>query len=102
MDNIKEKYLPIGTVVKLKDNDHRVMITGYCMASKDELKSDKKDSVIIWDYSACLFPEGVTSVKKNIVFNHGAIVEVYHYGLMNNETELLNNYIKKAINKKKN
>ena len=33
---MKEKFLPIGTVVLLKNGTKKIMITGYLPVSKDE------------------------------------------------------------------
>ena len=33
---IKEKYLPIGTVCMLKNGKKRVMITGFCTIPEDD------------------------------------------------------------------
>ena len=48
-----EKYLPIGTVVLLKNTNKKIMITGYLTASIDEKNSNDE----YYDYSGCLFPE---------------------------------------------
>lgn len=45
MENeIKEKYLPVGTVVLLKGGKKRTMITGFCASSNEEKNR-------IYDYS---------------------------------------------------
>ena len=35
---MKEKYLPIGTVVLLKDATKRIMITGYCSSIPEDVE----------------------------------------------------------------
>ena len=55
MNEVGEKYLPIGTVVMLKGGKKRLMISGFCSISAD-------DSKVIYDYSGCMFPEGFLSV----------------------------------------
>lgn len=64
--------LPIGSVVMLKEGKHRVMITGYAqkLAGRDP----------IYDYVACLWPEGFIDAEQNIVFNGQMIDEVYAVG----------------------
>ena len=51
---MKEKYLPIGTIVMLKGGKKRLMIVGFCMEAKDG------DKTVKFDYAGCLYPEGVT------------------------------------------
>lgn len=77
MDEIKEKYLPVGTVVLLKNGKKRVMITGFCVTpqGKDEA----------YDYSGCLYPEGFLSSNQNCLFNHSQIEKVFHMGLIDDE-----------------
>ena len=45
---IPEKYLPIGTVVILKEGTKRIMITGFC--SIDNGNKEK-----VYDYSGCMY-----------------------------------------------
>lgn len=80
MNKIQKKYLPIGTVVMLKNGTKRVMITGFCAMSKE---NEKK----IWDYSGCLYPEGFLSSDQTCLFNHSQIEKVYHLGLADDEEE---------------
>ena len=59
---MEEKFLPIGSVVKLKNGQKRLMITGFLQMEQGE--DGKKN---IWDYSGCLYPEGMlTSEAKEI------------------------------------
>ena len=48
---MEEKFLPIGSVVKLKDGQKRLMITGFLPIEQNE-KGEKN----VWDYSGCLYP----------------------------------------------
>ena len=78
MNNVGEKYLPIGTVVMLKGGTKRVMITGFCsMAAEDE--------GVMYDYSGCMYPEGFLSSDQTALFNHDQIDKVYHVGLVDDE-----------------
>lgn len=102
MNNNLGKFLPIGTVVLLKGAKKRLMITGFC--SFDEGKKDKA-----YDYTGCLYPEGIISSKQMALFNHSQIEKVYHLGLRDEEEKQfkqklvveLNKYIQKqqSINK---
>lgn len=85
---MKEKYLPIGTVVLLKDATKRVMITGY-------FPMDEENQV--YDYNACLYPEGVLVATKSLAFNHNQIKEIIYMGFEDEETKKFNEELKKMI-----
>ena len=78
MNEIKPKFLPVGTVVLLENGSKRVMINGFC--TMDANKPDK-----IYDYSGVLFPEGSLSSDQTLLFDHSQIVRVDHYGLEDQE-----------------
>lgn len=69
-----QKYLPIGTVVNLKNGKKRLMITGFCVTSGGANEE-------LYDYCGCVFPEGVISAQKTFLFNHSQIENIYHMGL---------------------
>ena len=75
-----EKFLPIGTVVMLKNGSKRVMISGFCAIEN----GDKRK---IWDYSGCMYPEGFLDSTRTCLFDHDQIQEVYHLGLADDEEE---------------
>ncbi len=76
---MKNKFLPIGTVVLLKNGSKKIMITGYLPSAKDKPGN-------VYDYSACLFPEGVISSEQTVVFNHDQINDIISEGYSNEET----------------
>lgn len=78
MSEVGEKFLPIGTVVLLKDATKRVMITGFASVSPDT--GDR-----IFDYSGCVFPEGFMSYNQVCVFDHDQIDKVFYKGLEDEE-----------------
>ena len=78
--NSDERFLPIGTVCKLAKGEKKIMITGY-------LVSDEKKPDSYYDYSGCVFPEGVLNPKINLLFNHDQIEKVYFKGYINEESE---------------
>ena len=55
-----KKYLPIGSVVLLKNANKRLMIYGRLQKAEDS------DSVR--DYIGCLYPEGNISQNRRICF----------------------------------
>ena len=76
-----EKYLPIGSVVMLKEGKKRIMIVGYLPII--EVDGEKKG----YDYSACLYPEGIISSTQTLVFNHDQIDNIYFIGNNDGETK---------------
>lgn len=68
-----EGLLPVGSVVLLKDGAHKVMIIGYCQRLVNKQEQ-------VYDYVACLFPEGFISAEKNYLFNREQVDKVYHVG----------------------
>ena len=78
MNEIKPKFLPVGTVVLLANGSKRVMINGFC--TMDANKPDK-----IFDYSGVLYPEGSLSSDQTLLFDHSQIIRVDHYGLEDQE-----------------
>lgn len=66
------KYLPIGSVVLLKNAEKKLMIYG---CNQKDTGNDK-----IYDYIGCLYPEGNIDPKHTYVFNHDQIERVYFIG----------------------
>ncbi len=88
---MKEKYLPIGTVVLLTNGTKKVMITGYLPI---DVEADNK----MYDYTGCLFPEGIIIDSETLAFNHDQIQEIIFEGLNNEETEEFIKTIKSIAN----
>lgn len=82
---MNEKFLPIGTVVLLKDGEKKIMITSYLV-----FPSEVKDGMVMYDYGGCIFPEGILDSKYFIGFNHVDIEKVIHLGLIDEEQKNLN------------
>ena len=72
-----KKYLPIGSVVLLKDSQKRIMIVG--------VKQKQADSDKVWDYSACLYPEGILDPDHLFLFDSEQIERLYFIGLQDGE-----------------
>lgn len=79
---MKERFLPIGSIVLLKGGTKELMITGYCIVSEDALnnKAANPSNVRIYDYSACTYPEGFVRTDINILFDHENIEKVLFEG----------------------
>lgn len=78
MNNKYEKFLPIGTVVMLKGAKKRLMITGFCSY---DLETRKK----AYDYTGCLYPEGIITSKQTALFDHNQIEKIYFLGYSDQE-----------------
>lgn len=78
MNEIEEKYLPIGTVVLLKGAEKRIMITGFASMSPETGDN-------IFDYSGCVYPEGFLNYNEVCVFNHNQIERVFYKGYVDHE-----------------
>lgn len=78
-----EKYLPIGSVCKIKNNNLQYIIIGYNSQSYE-------DKMYTYDYIAGVYPEGLTSFNKLHVFNHEDIVTVDFVGYKDFNYEKLN------------
>ena len=73
-----EKYLPIGSVVLLKNAKKKVMVIGYL--GKGTNVNDKT-----FDYIGCMYPLGMIDSKKNLLFNHDQIEQFFYVGYVDNE-----------------
>lgn len=94
MNEKYEKYLPLGSIVLLNNANKRIMIIGYCIKSAEATKDNK-----IWDYIGCLYPEGVLSSDKNLVFEHKDIKSIYALGYSDDEHRRYISYLKEKMNK---
>lgn len=80
--------LPVGSVVLLENSTAKVMIIGICQLDETET---------IWDYSACLYPEGYYNADSNYLFNNSQIKQIYHLGYQNDEYKELNELAQSVI-----
>lgn len=87
---MKDKFLPIGSIVLLKGATKRLMITGYCSAVPDNPTKS-------YDYVASLFPEGNLAGEQVALFDHEQIGTIVHAGLEDDEFKKLNEELKKAM-----
>lgn len=87
-----DKYLPIGTVVVLKNATKRLMITGFCPVIESEPNNT-------YDYAGCLYPEGVIASDENFIFNHEQIHKVYFLGFSDDNEKKFKEALKASIEK---
>ena len=76
---MKERFLPIGTVVMLENGEKEVMITSYCVFSKAQYMDENIENDM-FEYGGCVYPEGILDTDVSIVFNHDKIKEVLFMG----------------------
>ena len=74
-----EKYLPIGTVVRLKGGMKNLMIFGRIQKAESSGK--------VYDYVSCLYPEGNIDRRHTYLFNEVDIDEIVYMGYVD-ETEM--------------
>ena len=87
----KEKYLPIGSVVLLKNAKKRVMVMGFAV------KGDNSDKV--YDYAGCLYPEGLIKSDETLLFDHDQIDKLFYIGYIDNEWKELEIKLKEIVEK---
>lgn len=75
-----DKYLPIGSIVLLKDDIVMRMIIGYLNKDNEEIK----------EYVCIPFPYGLMSEKTLYYFNHSDIENILFIGYKNNKYEEFN------------
>lgn len=76
---INNKFLPIGSIVLLKEGKKRLMIYGRKMRDNA--------SQLEYDYMGCLYPEGNLEPGKAFLFNGDQIERVYFLGLQDAEED---------------
>lgn len=81
-------YLPIGSIVLLKNGKKKVMIYGR----RQKRVTDEHE----YDYIACLYPEGNISEDYMYLFNHEDIETVVYRGYSDAEEESFVDYLNKA------
>lgn len=81
---MNKRYLPIGSVVRLKNRDKDIMITGYYSV---EYSNDLE----IYDYSGCIYPEGLMIKSGNCSFNERDISKILFKGYETEEYRKLTN-----------
>ena len=84
-----KNYLPIGTIVLLKNGKKKVMIYGRRQSRINESNE--------YDYIACLYPEGNINENYMYLFNNDDIDTVVFRGYSDAEEE---DFLKKISNAK--
>jgi len=69
------------------------MVTGFT-ATALEAQNPK-----MYDYMGCLYPEGVISSDKNLLFDHEQIDQIYYMGYVDEEWKKTETKIKELVEK---
>lgn len=79
-----DRFLPIGSVVLLKGGTKEVMVTSYCiLPGNEEIGKDGVSVVpkhMVYEYGACIYPEGIVDSSVTCAFNHSQIDKVLFIG----------------------
>lgn len=86
-----KEYLPLGSVVTLKEGDKKLMICGRLQR--------EVTTKAVYDYCACLYPEGMIDSKSVYLFNHEDIQNIYYVGLQDSEEFAFRYQMEKAWKK---
>lgn len=80
------EFLPIGTIITLKNGNKRIMICGRLQEREDDHK--------IFDYVACLYPEGILAPDELFLFNNEDIDQVHYIGMQDAEEFQFNKFLR--------
>lgn len=83
---MENKYLPIGTICGLKNNNKKIMIISY-------FSLEYNGNVKMYDYKGCVYPEGLLLPAQAVSFNHEEIEKIEYMGFKNEQYEIFNNML---------
>lgn len=86
-----KEYLPLGTIVLLKNATKKLMILGRCQIDGS--------TGIFYDYAGCLYLEGNISIQYTFLFNDNDIHEIIFEGYTDDDEERFIEFINKEIKK---
>lgn len=87
---MNKEFLPVGSVVILKGGTKRVMVTGFCSIDND-------DKSKMYDYTGCLYPEGIINSNEICLFNNNQIDQVFFKGYIDEEETKFKEELKKTL-----
>ncbi|UOY91223.1 DUF4176 domain-containing protein [Ectobacillus sp. JY-23] len=76
----KDKLLPNGSIVLLKEGEKRLVIYG-----RKQLLM--RQEPVMYDYIGCFYPEGYINPDYTFVFNHEDIEDIVFVGFSDEEEE---------------
>lgn len=80
------EFLPIGTIITLKNGNKRIMICGFLQERQEDHK--------IYDYVACMYPEGILDPDELFLFNNEDIDQVHYIGMQDAEEFQFNEFLR--------
>ena len=92
--DLKNDFLPVGTVVSIRFNPNKFMIMGFCTIEGNTKK--------MYDYCAVLYPSGFTSIDETFMFNRDIVKKVHHLGYVTEEEKEFKKLLEDALKKKNN
>ena len=96
---MKNRFLPIGTIVLLKNGKKEIMITSYGVMPEGEIivngKTESGDKKM-FEYGGCTYPEGFVNPSNIICFNHSNIEKVCYMGYETDEYRSFNDVMNKT------
>lgn len=87
---MNEKYLPLGSIVKLKGATHLVSIIGFCIVIKNENNRQ-------YDYVGVPYPEGFMGDTSMMYFNHNIIGDIISVGFSNEDEKAFKVRLKNTV-----
>ena len=83
------KFLPVGSVVRLKGGKMRLVVIGYTPIEKGKEE--------VWDYLGAIWPMGVITSDKNLLFNRDQVEEVVFEGFSDSAELEFRTKLEKAV-----
>ena len=93
-ESMEEDFLPVGSVVLLKEATRPVVVIGYMVVEEGQSE--------IWDYLGCAYPIGVIGNENNLLFQKNQIDKVLHIGFANEEGKQFLKDLGESVSKIKN
>ena len=88
---MKNDFLPVGSVVLLKEATRPIVVIGYSVVEQGSKK--------LWDYLGCAYPVGVIGTDKNLLFQREQIEKVISVGYEDDECKEFLNSLNKEYDK---
>ena len=88
---MEKTFLPVGSVVVLKEGTKKLMIIGFCVINNDDAK--------IYDYAGCMYPEGMVNPNEVYLFDNDQIDNVFFKGFENEEETSFKKNLSEVISK---
>lgn len=83
--------LPVGTVIKLKEVEKRVVIIGILQ------QSEENEKIEIYDYIGVPYPEGFLDMDTTVLFQQTAIENIFSVGYSDIERQIFISDMKKQL-----